>query len=61
VFSLQGLTPVQLATCIAEWAPAMGQVSGVVRLADDLVLSDCYEYCQRRARRSSVVSSPTLL
>jgi len=48
LFSVQGLTPVQLATYAAEWALVMGQVCGTVRLAGNLTLSDCYGYYQHR-------------
>ncbi len=53
LFSVQDLTPVQLATYVAEWALVMGQVCGTVRLAGNLVLSDCYGYYQQQARRHS--------
>ena len=53
LFSVQGLTPVQLATYVAEWALVMGQVCGTVRLAGNLVLSDCYRYYQQQALRLS--------
>ncbi len=53
LFSIQGLSPVQLATYVAEWALVMGQVCGTVRLAGNLVLSDCYDYFQRRALTGS--------
>lgn len=56
LFSLQGLTAIQLATYVAEWALLMGQVCGTVRPTGDLVLSSCYEYCRRQALKSSPVS-----
>ena len=56
LFRGQGLTPVQLATHVAEWALLMGQVCGTVRPAGDFVLSSCYEYCRRQALKTSVVS-----
>lgn len=49
LFRAHGLTPIQLATYVAEWALIMGQVSGTVRLAGDhLALSGCYEYFRRQ-------------
>ncbi|MBI4002725.1 MAG: hypothetical protein HY348_13205 [Nitrospira defluvii] len=57
LFRVQGLTAVQLAAHVAEWALLMGQVCGTVRPAGDLVLSSCYEYCRRQALKSSSVSS----
>lgn len=57
LFRGQGLTPVQLATYVGEWALLMGQACGTVRPSGDLVLSSCYEYCQREASKISAVSS----
>ncbi len=57
LFRVQGLTPGQLAAHVAEWALLMGQVCGTVRFSGDLVLSSCYEYCQRQAMKNSGVSS----
>ena len=57
LFTVQGVTPVQLAAHVAEWALLMGQVCGTVRPAGDLVLSSCYEHCRRQALKSSSVSS----
>ena len=52
-FRVHGLTPVQLATHVAEWALVMGQACGTVQLASDLVLSDCYDYFRRRMLMAS--------
>ena len=57
LFKVQGLAPSQLAGHVAEWALLMGQVCGTVRFSGDLVLSSCYEYCQRQAMRHSGVTS----
>jgi len=57
LFRGQGLTPVQLATYVAEWALLMGQACGSVRPSGDLVLSSCYEYCRRQALNYSGVSA----
>ena len=57
LFRGQGLTPVQLATYVAEWALLMGQACGTVRPSGDLVLSSCYEYCRRQALNYSGVSA----
>ena len=56
-FRVQGLTSVQLATHVAEWALLMGQVCGTVRPAGDLVLSRCYEYCRQQSLRTSSLST----
>lgn len=48
VFGGQGMTPVRLATHVAEWALLRGQVCGTVRPSGDLVLSSCYDYCRRQ-------------
>ena len=56
LFRVQGVSPVQLATHVAEWALLSGQVCGTVRLAGDLVLSNCYEYCRRQALKTAEVS-----
>ena len=57
LFRAHGLTQIQLATYVAEWALIMGQASGRVNLAGDpLVLSGCYEYFRRQALQNSHVS-----
>jgi hypothetical protein len=57
LFGAHGLTPVQMATYVAEWALIMGQVSGTIRLIDNhLALSGCYEYYRRQMLRDSRVS-----
>ena len=56
LFRGQGLTPIQLATYVAEWALLMGQACGTVRPSGDLVLSSCYEYCRRQTLNYSGVS-----
>ncbi len=57
LFSGQGMTPVRLATHIAEWALLGGQVCGTVRPSGDLVLSSCYDYCRRQVLAGPTVSS----
>jgi hypothetical protein len=57
LFRTQGIPPAQLAAHVADWALLMGQVCGTVRFSGDLVLSSCYEYCQREAARVPAVSS----
>jgi hypothetical protein len=57
LFREQGLTPVQLAAHVAEWALLMGQVGGTIRPSGDLVLSSCYQYCRQQALNGSGVSS----
>ncbi|MGZ8384006.1 MAG: hypothetical protein ACXWWE_08360, partial [Nitrospira sp.] len=57
LFSGEGMTPVRLATHIAEWALLRGQVCGTVRPSGDLVLSSCYDYCRRQALAGLTVSS----
>lgn len=57
LFGAHGLTSVQMATYVAEWALIMGQASGTVRLVDNHVaLSGCYEYYRRQTLRDSRVS-----
>lgn len=56
-FRGQGLSPTQLAASVAEWALLMGQACGTVRPSGDLVLSRCYEYCERQAPKGAGVSS----
>ena len=57
LFNGQGMTPVCLATHIAEWSLLKGQVCGTIRPSGDVVLSGCYEYCRRQALGDSVRTS----
>jgi hypothetical protein len=56
LFRGKGLTSIQLATYVAEWALLMGQACGTVRPPGDRVLSSCYEYCQQQMSKSSPLS-----
>ncbi|HNP80359.1 MAG TPA: hypothetical protein PKN47_02765 [Nitrospira sp.] len=57
LFRTQGVTPVRLATHMAEWALLKGQVCGTVRPSGDLVQSGCYQFCRHQATDNSAVSS----
>lgn len=57
LFGAHGLTSVQMATYVAEWALIMGQASGTIRLIDNhLALSGCYEYYRRQTLGGSRAS-----
>lgn len=57
LFGAHGLTPVQMATYVAEWALIMGQDSGTIRLIDNhLALAGCYEYYRRQTLGGSQAS-----
>lgn len=57
LFRAQGMTPVRLATHMAEWALLRGQVCGTVRPEGDLLQSGCYEFCRHQAADDSTASA----
>ncbi len=57
LFRTHAMTPVRLATHMAEWALLRGQVCGTVRPSGDLLQSGCYEFCRHQATDNSAVSS----
>jgi hypothetical protein len=56
LFRTHGVTPVRLATHMAEWALLRGQVCGTVRPSGDLLQSGCYEFCRHQATDNPAVS-----